>query len=313
MIKKIDYKNYGELTTVHNDTYFYRKTGTGPQTILIQPAWGSPSAEWWGIQDKLSEFATVITYDRLGYGFSSASKKPRTPAIVSLEMNEILLKLGIQNPVLFIGNSLGCLYIRAFMIKYPDSVKGVILLDPLSPHDNEFKDKLPSRIYKKGGIDKSHNINTIRILQKFHLLKLLKPILMKSPPFFYYKDMSQEHKEVIFNTLFRSDFYKTLLSEYYESHVSENVKWMEFPESLFQFPLSVLVHDPETVIKEYMKYTELSYEENKLIDDIWQSHFKEYCKLSANSRLTQVKNARHFIHMDRADVVIEECRQLLNK
>jgi pimeloyl-ACP methyl ester carboxylesterase len=169
MINKIDHKNYGELITVQNDTYFCRKIGTGPQIILIQPAWGSPSTEWWGIQDKLSKFATVISYDRLGYGFSSPSKEPRTPVIVSLEMNGILQKLGIQDPVLFIGNSLGCLYIRAFMFKYPNSVKGVVLLDPLSPHDNEFKDKLPSHIYKKGGIDKTQNINTIRILQKFHL------------------------------------------------------------------------------------------------------------------------------------------------
>lgn len=68
--------NYCEISSAK---IAYKIHGKGQFTVIIEPALGSCSAEWWHIAEKLSDRYKVLVYERAGYGKSSVSKLPRTP------------------------------------------------------------------------------------------------------------------------------------------------------------------------------------------------------------------------------------------
>ncbi len=51
---------------------YIRIKGIGSPAVVIVPGLGNSSTEWWKIQDELSKFTRVFTYDRSGYGLSCA-------------------------------------------------------------------------------------------------------------------------------------------------------------------------------------------------------------------------------------------------
>ncbi len=55
----------------------YRVWGSGRETIVIDTALGTCSAEWWHIAEKLSEQFRVVTYDRPGCGRSELTARER--------------------------------------------------------------------------------------------------------------------------------------------------------------------------------------------------------------------------------------------
>jgi len=82
----------GKFVTVNSREVFYRIKGHLKPVILIQTWVSGASFEWWEIQDQLAEFATVITYDRAGYGFSQATNDERSSEFIVQEMQAILDK-----------------------------------------------------------------------------------------------------------------------------------------------------------------------------------------------------------------------------
>jgi pimeloyl-ACP methyl ester carboxylesterase len=60
---------------------------------------------------------------------------PRTPSVIAGELKRVLAKVGASGPFILVGHSFGGLVAQRFALDYPDLVKGLLLLDPLSPHE----------------------------------------------------------------------------------------------------------------------------------------------------------------------------------
>jgi pimeloyl-ACP methyl ester carboxylesterase len=164
----------------------YRLFGNKANTcIVIETAMGTSSAEWWHLAEAWSKKYCILTYDRAGYGLSENSKQERTPENAARELNELLIKLGIGKAI-FLGHSLGGLYVYQYSRLFPGKVQALILLDPVSPDNRRFKKELSKEEYFKSGVDKSRNMRTAYILCSLGLGWAFKPLLKKSPPFYYY-------------------------------------------------------------------------------------------------------------------------------
>ena len=59
------------------------------------------------LQDEIANFATVVTYDRAGVGWSKCGPLPRTPQQVVKELRCMLGKAGLNPPYILVGASLG--------------------------------------------------------------------------------------------------------------------------------------------------------------------------------------------------------------
>jgi pimeloyl-ACP methyl ester carboxylesterase len=104
--------------------------------VVLESGIAASSANWVGIQAALSKFTTVCSYDRAGFGWSDASKLPRTPQQLALELHELLTRARLGGPFILVGHSFGGLIVRAFAAQYPDETAGLVLVDAL--HDREW-------------------------------------------------------------------------------------------------------------------------------------------------------------------------------
>ena len=58
------------------------------------------------------------------------------------DLHTLLEKSQITEPIVFVGQSLGGILARLYVHKYPDSVAGMILLDPTDENDLVFNTKV---------------------------------------------------------------------------------------------------------------------------------------------------------------------------
>jgi pimeloyl-ACP methyl ester carboxylesterase len=302
---------YGQTIDLAGRRVFYRLTGAGKTSIVIESALGAPSAEWWQLQDQLSPFARVLTFDRPGYGWSAPSSAPRRSEQAARELHQLLEALDLRGPIILIGHSLGGLYINHFARLYPDRIRAAILLDPVSPRDAEAQQQLPPEVYRGSGWNKTQSMQLLATINKLGLLRYLKPLMRKSPPFYYYKDMPAEHIEAIWQHLLNPTLAVTALEEYRQMHVPENNASLLPPIGFPPIPLKVIYHTPQIIVDEIVKYGGLSSEQAWQAECVWESMIRDYMSLSPHSEWITTTRASHFIHTTEPEVVLRTAQKLL--
>lgn len=313
-MNRLKLESFGCIVETAFGKHFIRKTGSKQPIVWIEAGLGSLSAEWWSIQDKISDFATVISYDRLGYGWSSMPKnRVRTPQNIADEMFAIMKAIGVNGNIVFIGHSQGGINIRAFLKRYPDMIQTILLLDPLSPNDGLSKQKLSSEVYKRSGFEKAKNMVYMKYLAQLRILPIFKTLIMQSPPFYYFENVSAEAKQIIWQSMLKSSFYKIMLDEYNESHKEENLIELREMRNWFSGRIVVMYHDPKVLIDEIVQYGGLPISDAIKVDDVWREIIGEYCELSNLSEFVIVENATHYIQQSRTDSVIENCLKAIKE
>ncbi len=109
--------------------------GAGEPVVLFESGIGATHLNWRYIQESIGEFASTVSYDRAGLGWSSACSTPRTPCNIAPEFREALRRAGIAPPYILVGHSFGGLVMRRFALLYPDDVAAVVLVDPMRCED----------------------------------------------------------------------------------------------------------------------------------------------------------------------------------
>jgi len=230
----------------------YRRFGSGEKTFVIDTALGTCSAEWWHIADRIGRNAQVLVYDRAGYGESSVSVLERTPGNVAAELKMLLDQLRIERNITLIGHSQGGLYAVQFALQYPEMVDGLILLDPATPFDQEFRESLSTKEYKQSGVDKTATLKIAQVVTSLGLGFLLKSLLAKSPPF-YYHEFAPDAKEYLLRSLCHRNTYRTSLAEYAFSHSDAHKKQISEGVSsgaLRNLPIKIITHASDVYVKE---------------------------------------------------------------
>jgi len=85
------------------------------------------------VLDAVSPAATVFAYNRPGYGHSEATGAPRDGATIVEQLRSTLRQKGLAPPYVLVGHSMGGLYMQLFARRYPEEVKGLVLVDALYP------------------------------------------------------------------------------------------------------------------------------------------------------------------------------------
>lgn len=300
----------GHVVINDNSRWYVTIKGNGHFAVVIESRLGGPSPEWWPLQDVLADYARVVSYDRAGYGWSDLPVKPRTSIEVARELHAVLQRANVPGPYILVGHSQGGLYAQHFARLFSDEVAGCVFLDPLSTQDDRFAHELDSRVYQGSGVDKRPAMRMTEALCKLGLLPLLKPLLIKSPPFYYYKNFSQEVIEIIWQHHLRPELYSTSLAEYEQAHQPVNTKQLmehEFPN----IPVTVLYHNAATIIEEIVKYGGLSREDALQVESLWENLTRSYLELAANSQWIVAERSGHFIPLDQPELVVSAVKEML--
>jgi len=102
-------------------------------TVVFENGSRATIAGWDKVLDAVAPDATVFAYNRPGYGASEATDAPRDGATIVEQLRATLRRKGLAPPYVLVGHSLGGLYMQLFARRYPDEVKGIVLVDALYP------------------------------------------------------------------------------------------------------------------------------------------------------------------------------------
>ena len=108
--------------------------GTRPLTIVMETGGGAALAAWSGVEARLAERsgATVVAYDRAGFGESGVGPAELTPRQQVRQLHEALERLRTPPDRIVVGHSYGGLLSLLHAHLYPKQVRGLVLVDPMN-------------------------------------------------------------------------------------------------------------------------------------------------------------------------------------
>lgn len=283
---------------------YVKISGLGDPPVVIEPGWGGLSAEWGTIHKQLEAFTTVITYDRPGYGESPKSEKPRTAASIAHQLFETLMNSGVPGPYILVGHSMGGIYIQQFANMFPREVAAVVLVDSVSPYDDNF-DELDTPRYNEFASIHTRAENIKKLLEaKDEEFEMTTRTTLEN----LYKGFPDELKEALITYQTDKKFYETIIAEYEARQESldllKNLK--DFPK----VPLAVICRDGEAM-KNLSKTIGIPEEEAEKIEKLWFEKSKELTKLSPKSHFVLAESSNHNIHQTRPEVVVSMIKSLI--
>lgn len=147
--------------------------GSGRYTVIFESGFATGMGTWRKVAPELAKSAHVVTYSRAGLGASQARPEPRTMLQSSLELDQLIASAKLKPPFILVGHSYGGLLARAFAVRHPEQVAGMVLVDPA---DERFNPAL-RRLDAKRAAEDDRQFEAL-VPEKFRAeLKLLQPVL----------------------------------------------------------------------------------------------------------------------------------------
>jgi pimeloyl-ACP methyl ester carboxylesterase len=111
--------------------------GSNPNlpVVILEAGGGWDSSQWKTLQPDIAAQtgATVVSYDRPGYGKSPLPDKPYDIVAETEAFHAALDKLGLARSVIAVGHSYGGFLIQLYANRWPATIKGLLFLDPNNP------------------------------------------------------------------------------------------------------------------------------------------------------------------------------------
>lgn len=277
----------------------YELAGSGETALVIDAAICSGAAEWRHIARVFAGSCRVLTFDRKGYGASPSGGLPPTPENRARELRALLDALDIRQDILLLGHSQGGLYAVQYALLYPEAVRGLVLLDPATPFDGEFKARLTPQEYSSSGVDKTAGYRLGRLLTSLGLGFAFRPLLTKSPPFCYHTFEPEAEREML-RMLTRPQTYRTALDEYRYTHDGANMRVVAqriSSGSLGATPLRLITHSEAFYTQELKRYAGMDDATARNVESAWQQIMLRYLGLSRDARHVTAPQSGHHIHL----------------
>ncbi|GIM29630.1 hypothetical protein CPJCM30710_22960 [Clostridium polyendosporum] len=147
-VASVKIKPKSQYVRIDGKSFYYNLIGSGEYTVIFDGNIGTGSAQWSKIIKSLNKGfdGKVFVYDRAGYGFND-SGKAESPEQQARDLRMILKKAGVTGPYILVGEEYGSLVMTNYAKLYPQSVGGMILIDPIN--EKLLKDKTFIKSYKK--------------------------------------------------------------------------------------------------------------------------------------------------------------------
>lgn len=127
-----------KFTEVKGKKHYYRLKGEGNPVVVFISGLGPTMDDFFKIQNKIAKTHQTLCYDRAGIGNSEPMNNDRNLENISDELKEFLNNVIPNKEFVLVAHSRGGLIARYFANKYPDNLRGLLLIDPAIP---EWKNK----------------------------------------------------------------------------------------------------------------------------------------------------------------------------
>ncbi len=120
----------GQILTVGDQGVHVVTSGAGPIVVLCGGL-ASNWFDWDDVVDILSDFHTVVVFDRPGFGLSEPPRRDQLPTVAGEagRILDVLDALDLRGPAVVVGHSIAGFYAEAFVRLHPHRASGLMLLD----------------------------------------------------------------------------------------------------------------------------------------------------------------------------------------
>ncbi|RYF49542.1 MAG: alpha/beta hydrolase [Cytophagaceae bacterium] len=105
-------------------------SGLVTTTVIFDSPSGDGGWSWYKVQPEVARRTRACVYDRAGFGFSDPAARQDTPANAVEDLHKALAVADIKPPYLLVGNSLGGGNAQVYAYRFPEQVKGLVLVEP---------------------------------------------------------------------------------------------------------------------------------------------------------------------------------------
>jgi pimeloyl-ACP methyl ester carboxylesterase len=131
---------------------FLRCTGHRSPTVVFE---GGLTTDWFALQNQLSGFTRVCSYDHPNgpWSRSDPAPTPRTARDFVADLHALLAVARVPGPYVLAGHSNGGLFTQLYASTYPRQVAGLVLIDAVHPAYHKrtlamFKPLLPAEVWE---------------------------------------------------------------------------------------------------------------------------------------------------------------------
>jgi pimeloyl-ACP methyl ester carboxylesterase len=275
--------------------------GSGSPTIILESGFGSAMWTWGYVQGTLAKLTRTCAYDRAGYGFSDPGPMPRTASTIATDLHELLAHANIPPPYVLVGHSLGGYHVRLFADEYPNTVLGLVLLDPATTATTPILDSMKS-VSDADKADTERRQMCLRLSQEGQFDSPSWTRCVENDP--RYTPEMNEGRQF---TKRRPGYWMTVNSEYVSGPIDESIL-NAIPVGFGDKPLIVLT------AANGFSAADLDTSTDKALE-LQQTRWRAHKKMAGESSLgigCVVQNTSHFVQIDQPTAVISAIQSILN-
>lgn len=282
------YPPIGKLIDIGGCKLHLNTSGVGDVTIVCDAGLSGTSLGWSLVQEEVSKFARICSYDRAGYAWSDPPISKRTSINIANELHLLLEQAKIPGPYILVGHSFGGANMMLFASLYPEETLGVVLVD--SVHEDMLKN-LPNP--PKNLVDKIVNDSRVQWLLAASGYKRLRS------PTIEIKQMFLPLPEQI-----RNAYFAQMNKTRYTQIVAEEMDSLE--ESLGQLAECHIGNTPLIIISAGI--TAASGE-----GDVWRKLQKKLLSKSNKSKQVVADESDHMVNHHQPQIIVDAIKQVLSQ
>jgi pimeloyl-ACP methyl ester carboxylesterase len=120
----------GELIDVGGHRLHVTCSGADRPPVVLEAGIAASSLSWAAVVPSIARFTRVCTYDRAGLAWSDMPSCPRTFDRIVQELGTVIARVASGERCILVGHSFGSFIVRGYAMRYPDTVAGLVLVDP---------------------------------------------------------------------------------------------------------------------------------------------------------------------------------------
>jgi pimeloyl-ACP methyl ester carboxylesterase len=262
----------------------------GP-TVILEMGAAEPAPYWWEIQDAVSRFARVCTYDRAGFGWSDRPREPISLEGRAADLHAVLTAAKVPGPYVLVGHSLGGPLIRLYARDHGDMTAGLVFVD--TPDEaGMFRDGYLA--FARKGMKPM--MATMGLATRFGVMRLINLLFPNNP---FAPQVKSEAKRALAATRDPRTF---------RVAVGEFDSIINAPPGLRrENGLGGPVGDKPIVVITHGQKFPPPYD---VLEVGWDEGQQRLAALSTNSTLIVAEKSNHMIQHDEPDLVVEAIRSV---
>lgn len=247
------YKNFPEVKRISVNkkkmAVFEKKSGEGIPILIIGDV-GECLFDWYPVLEKIAERHKVITFDRMGYGWSEMPTTERTSENVAKELREMLDKLEVDK-VIIVTKGAGAIYTQHFARLNPKMVAGMVFVEPVTLDFRRFENSFDRAALNNLSLGSEYNrIKKMKKLVETKLTKvfafIIRGIIMKD-----YKGVPSNIKNEIYTSKIETKKYETMLQEISYAKMDEGSARAVVSGNLLDRPV-LIIEPSHVVLKDFL-------------------------------------------------------------